>query len=70
MSINFDWENPEVFKRNKQDGHVLAFHYEDEKSALNREESPFKKTLNGEWKFYWQMGLKDCPADFYKTDFG
>ena len=51
----FDWENPEVFKRNKEDGHVIAFAYDSEKDALAGGDSPYKQTLNGKWKFYWQM---------------
>lgn len=70
MSNNkFDWENPAVFKRNKEDGHVIAFSYDTESEALKAEDSPYKQTLNGEWKFYWQMGLENCPTDFYKVDF-
>ena len=70
MSNNkFDWENPAVIGRNKEDGHVLAFGYDSEKDALSRKESPYRQTLNGSWKFYWQMGLKDCPENFYLVDF-
>lgn len=67
--VKFDWENPAVIKRNKEDGHVLAIHYDNETDALKRKDSPFKTTLNGDWKFYWQMGIDNCPADFYKVDF-
>jgi len=70
MSKNiFDWENPEVFKRNKEDGHVIAFGYDSEADALSGEPSPYKQTLNGKWKFYWQMGLEGCPDNFYADDF-
>lgn len=65
----YDWENPAVFKRNKEDGHTIAFSYDDEESALSRADSAYKMTLNGQWKFHWQRGLENCPEDFYKTDF-
>ncbi len=65
----FDWENPAVIKRNKEDGHVIAFSYTDEKQAVKRETPDSKLTLNGEWKFHWQRGLQDEPTDFYRTDF-
>ena len=65
----FDWENPEVFKRNKEDGHVIAFAYDSEKDALAGGDSPYKQTLNGKWKFYWQMGLDGCPDNFYSDSF-
>lgn len=68
-SKKFDWENPAVIKKNKEDGHVIAFSYDSEEDALKRAETDYKLTLNGEWKFYWQMGLDGCPEDFYKTDF-
>lgn len=70
MSHNkFDWENPAVIKRNKEDGHVIAFSYDSEKAALEKAESDYKMTLNGQWKFYWQMGIDGCPDDFYKVQF-
>ena len=70
MSKNiFDWENPEIFKRNKEDGHVIAFAYDSEKDALAGGDSPYKQTLNGKWKFYWQMGLDGCPDNFYSDSF-
>ena len=66
---NFDWENPQVFKKNKEDGHVLACCCESEEQALNRDDGKYKMSLNGEWKFYWQMGVKNCPDDFYKPEY-
>ncbi len=68
-NYKYDWENPAIFKRNKEDGHVIAFSYENEQDALNRVEPSSKMTLNGTWKFHWQRGLNDCPADFYKDNF-
>lgn len=68
-NYKYDWENPAVFKRNKEDGHVIAFSYDNEADALNRAEPSSKMTLNGMWKFHWQRGLNDCPTDFYKDSF-
>ena len=68
-TYKYDWENPEVFKKNKEDGHVIAFSYDNEQDALDRIEPKTKLTLNGTWKFHWQRGLEDCPEDFYKEDF-
>lgn len=65
----FDWENPAVIERNKEEGHVIAFSYGDEQQAIGRAEPTAKMTLNGEWKFYWQRGLDGEPADFYRADF-
>ncbi|MCR4925922.1 MAG: DUF4981 domain-containing protein [Clostridiales bacterium] len=66
---HFDWENPEIFKKNKEDGHNLALPYDDEKSAVERKESDYKISLNGQWRFFWQMGLENQPEYFYKKDF-
>lgn len=65
----FDWENPAVFKKNKEDGHVIAFSYADADKAVKREAPDTKYSLNGEWKFHWQRGLSGEPTDFYKLDF-
>ena len=46
----YDWENPAVIKRNKEDGHVIAFSYDNALDAAERKESPYKVTLNGKWK--------------------
>lgn len=67
--IVHDWENPAVIKRNKEDGHVIAFAYADAKKALQRETPNTKLTLNGDWKFHWQRGLRNEPTDFYLPDF-
>lgn len=68
-NYKYDWENPTVFKKNKEDGHVIAFSYDNEADALNRSDPKTKMTLNGLWKFHWQRGLENCPEDFYKESF-
>lgn len=65
----YDWENPAIFKKNKEDGHVIAFSYDNEADALNRVDPDSKMTLNGKWKFHWQRGLENCPTDFYLDNF-
>lgn len=65
----YDWENPRIIKRNKEDGHVIALPYDDFSSVLNRSTSPYKLSLNGIWKFKWVQGIDNLPADFYKPDF-
>lgn len=63
------WENPEIIKINKEDGHVIAMPYDDTETALSGEESRYKMSLNGMWKFYWQRGLEAQPSDFEAPDF-
>ena len=58
------WEDPKVIKINKEDGHVIAMPFDNVDSAISGEESKYKKSLNGEWKFYWQRGLEKQPQNF------
>ncbi|MCQ2471129.1 MAG: DUF4981 domain-containing protein [Clostridia bacterium] len=68
--MNYNWENSEIFKINKEDGHVIAIPYDDISAAVKKEESPYKMTLNGMWKFHWQRGIKKgLPKGFYDDDF-
>ena len=67
--FKFDWENPAIIKKNKEDGHTIAFFYNNEADALERKEPESKMTLNGMWKFHWQRGLDNCPEDFMSNDF-
>lgn len=65
----FNWENPEIFKINKEDGHAIMMPFDNEKDALSAKESNYKQSLNGKWKFYWQRGLKNQPENFQLTSF-
>ena len=65
----FNWENPEIFKINKEDGHAIMMPFDSEKDALSAKESDYKQSLNGKWKFYWQRGLKNQPENFQLTSF-
>ncbi len=68
--MSFNWENPEVFKINKEDGHVIAMPYDDIQSAVDNGASPYKMTLNGMWKFYWQLGIKNgLPEGYFNDDY-
>ena len=48
------WENPLFFKENKLDGHNLALPL-DLKDKVAYNESKYKLSLNGIWKFYWRL---------------
>ncbi|MBQ7203066.1 MAG: DUF4981 domain-containing protein [Eubacterium sp.] len=69
MKFKYIWEDPKQYKVNKEDGHDLTLPFSDRESALSGEESPFKQSLNGMWKFYWQRGLADQPDGFEKDEF-
>lgn len=57
--MKYIWENPEIIKDNKEDGHVLAFAHDNEQAAISRQASPYKLSLNGTWKFKWGIGIAE-----------
>lgn len=63
------WEDPSVFKINKENGHAIAMPFDDMESALSGSESRYKQSLNGLWKFYWQRGIKNQPDGFERMSF-
>ena len=65
----FRWEDPSIFKINKENGHALMLPFDDEDSALSGNESRYKQSLNGMWQFHWQRGLKNQPENFELTSF-
>ena len=65
----FRWEDPSIFKINKEDGHAIMMPYDSENEALSGKESKYKQSLNGKWKFYWQRGLKNPPENFQLVSF-
>ena len=50
--MKYIWENPQIIKENKQDGHALALPQKTAESATERKASPFKISMNGEWKYH------------------
>jgi beta-galactosidase len=64
-----EWEDPRFIKENKEDAHVIAMPYDDCRAALRNDETRYKSSLNGMWKFHWVMGVNNRPLDFYKDDF-
>ena len=67
----YDWENPQIIHRNRENPHATIFMYPDIESALegDRWASPFFQLLNGDWKFHWVKKPEDRPKDFYSVDF-
>jgi len=66
-----DWENPSIIGINKMDAHTTLIPFNNTTEALTSEiwESPFYKSLSGNWKFHWSESPAQRPVDFYKTDF-
>ena len=64
-----DWENPRVIGRNKEPGHCLALPYDDAGDALAKGSCENRFSLNGTWKFRWNMDVNKRTADFYREDY-
>ncbi|MEL4454903.1 glycoside hydrolase family 2 TIM barrel-domain containing protein [Lutimonas vermicola] len=66
-----DWENPEVFSRNKEEPRAAFVPYSSKEQVLvnNSGASPFYTSLNGKWKFYIADKPSDRPSYFFKTDY-
>lgn len=73
-----DWENEQVFERNKEEGRAtfIPFANTKEMQADASYLTPWKRTnssryllLNGNWKFHWVKQPSERPVDFYKTNY-
>jgi beta-galactosidase len=66
-----DWENPEIFKLNREAPHASLISFPDENSALNtkKEDSQAYLSLNGTWKFNWVKSPDERAHWFFKDDY-
>lgn len=66
-----DWENPEVFAINKENTRATALPYATMAQAAmdDYKSSPYYKSLNGNWQFYWVEKIADVPEKFYAEDY-
>ena len=62
------WENSLFFGENKLDAHNLSLPYSAREKVVYGE-SKYKLSLNGTWKFRWQMGIDGQPDNFFSRDF-
>jgi len=53
-----DWENLDILSRNKEDGHALAYAFEEEQQALDFATPPLFLSLDGTWKFKHGWGTR------------
>ena len=67
--MSYIWENPQIIAENKTSGHDLALPYADRARAIAREETEFKLSLNGTWKFHWAKGAAAAPQGSTDADF-
>ncbi len=66
-----DWENPQITERNKEPGHVPLMPYADRETALKGDKtaSPYFRSLNGTWKFYFAERPEAAPTAYYEIDY-
>ena len=66
-----DWENPAVFGRNTLPAHATLTPWPDEGGALGfaPERSPWRRLLNGAWRFHFLPGRSGAPSGFFDTGF-
>jgi beta-galactosidase len=69
---NPEWENPEIFQINREKPTASFYRYADASTAMKNESwnnSPFYKSLNGSWDFYYADSVTGRPTDFYQNGF-
>jgi beta-galactosidase len=67
-----DHENPKAVSRGTEKPHATMTVYPDAASASSarrREDSPFHRSLNGEWDYLWLPKPADVPDGFWKPDY-
>jgi beta-galactosidase len=65
-----DWENVAVTKVNTQPPHATLMPFGSVDSAsLDRTESPFHQSLDGDWKFNWVKIPDERPMTFHEEGF-
>lgn len=63
--------SPEVFQLNREPARSPLIPFADVPSALAHRpaESPYYRSLNGEWRFAWSSNPADRPRNFFDHDF-
>ncbi|WNH09882.1 glycoside hydrolase family 2 TIM barrel-domain containing protein [Thalassobellus suaedae] len=66
-----DWENPNIFEKNKEQSRASFYSYSTiEKAKVdNPKKEAFIKCLNGKWKFNYTKNSTETPKDFFKLGF-
>jgi beta-galactosidase len=66
-----DWENEQVLQIGREPARATFIPFADVATALagGREQSPWFRSLNGDWRFHWAPRPEERPVDFYRADF-
>jgi beta-galactosidase len=65
------WEDPAVFRIDKEAPRATGMPFPDAASALarSRDASPWYRSLNGDWRFHWVPSPGQRPVGFEQPDF-
>lgn len=65
------WQTPSVVQENRLPARATSISYPSQDLALeaNRDASPRKLLINGNWKFYWSEAPSKSPNGFYEPSF-
>ena len=66
-----EWEQEQNLHLNKEAPTAFFASFSDLQSALKvlPENSKWRRSLNGQWKFHWAKDPQSRPVDFYKPDY-
>ena len=66
-----EWQDPRIININTEPTHatLMPFASVEQALQLKDKESPYFRSLNGEWKFNWSKSPANRPIDFYKPDY-
>ena len=72
FSVTNDWENPQVNSINRLPARTYSMPLANEQAALTADlepSTPYRLSLNGEWKYSWAGNPELRAKDFWKADF-
>jgi len=64
-----EWENPEIFRINREDPHCTLVPFDAPQDIDKSGEPKYRQSLNGTWKFNWAKNPQERPVDFYLQDY-
>ncbi|MBN1266711.1 MAG: hypothetical protein JXA25_14540 [Anaerolineales bacterium] len=68
-SSKYEWEDPRIFQINRLPASSITTAYPDLESLLAGSPSTRRKTLNGNWRFFWSPTPDSRPVRFYEPDY-
>ena len=66
-----EWQDPRIININTEPAHatLMPFATAEQALQLKEKESPFYRSLNGNWKFHWSENPAKRPKEFYHTEY-